>query len=225
MRKICTLVLTLFYLSLSTGGYACLIHCTTSYLAVQLQKSSEAHIGVNDQAHGEKDGDDDCRTGDCSCCYHHGIYVVKENAKIATHFSFLNTDIGVPILHDESIMYVLFNVTKKVRWLKSTGPPFLFAKPIYLSNKSFLIWSKLMPDSPARIPIISFLAWITMTVYYISTMAIFLSGKWPDTLKFLIPAGGTNKSTTGSKCKSHPDYKGSGPLSNLKQNQEVWTSI
>ncbi|MEO7212008.1 MAG: hypothetical protein ABIX36_04360 [Mucilaginibacter sp.] len=131
--------MTLFYLLLSTGAYACLLHCATDYLATRLENRQEAQVTDKDQAHNEKEGDEDCRNGECNCCYHHGTYVVKENAKIGSHFSFHPTDLGILLLQTESCLYIPLKIANKVSWPRPNGPPFLRSQPIYLSNQSLLI--------------------------------------------------------------------------------------
>jgi hypothetical protein len=139
MRKICALIITSFYLLLSTGAYACLLHCTTDYLAAQLENKQATQITGKDHAHEEKDSDEDCGTGNCTCCYHHGTYVVKENSTITTHFIFPPADLGIVLLNTEGFFYIPLKMANKVSWPKATGPPFLHNQPIYISNKTLLI--------------------------------------------------------------------------------------
>ncbi len=139
MRKICALIMTSFYLLLSTGAYACLLHCTTDYLSAQLENKSEKQGKSEDHGHDEKDSDDDCSTGNCNCCYHHGTYVVKENSTITTHFIFSPTDFAIVLFHTDGFFYIPLKSTYKVSWPRSTGPPFLSTRPIYISNRTLLI--------------------------------------------------------------------------------------
>ncbi|RWY48352.1 hypothetical protein [Mucilaginibacter gilvus] len=131
--------MTSFYLLLSTGGYACLLHCTTDYLATQLENKQEAHVTGKDHPHNESESDEDCATGDCNCCYHHGTYVVKENAKITTHFIFSPTALAIVLFHTEGFSYIPLKITANVSWPRSTGPPFPRSSPLYISNRTLLI--------------------------------------------------------------------------------------
>lgn len=170
--------MTTFYLLLSTGAYACLLHCATDYLAAELQSKRDASPTDHDQ--NKKESDEDCRSGNCNCCYHHGTYVVKEILKSVAHVNLSLTDLGLPLLITEHLLYIPLKTINTVNWPRSTGPPFLSAKPIYLFNRTFLIWFKLMPDPPAVIFIVPFLAWIfTMNPLYISSAAFFRAEKMP----------------------------------------------
>lgn len=139
MRKICALIMTSFYLLLSTGAYACLLHCTTDYLSSRLETKSEVHVSENEHAHDEQESDDDCSKGDCNCCYHHGTYVVKENAKIVTHFVLQPADFAIVILRTENLLFVPLMMTNAVSWPRSTGPPFVASQRLYISNRTLLI--------------------------------------------------------------------------------------
>lgn len=139
MKKFCALLMTLFYLLLSTGAYACLLHCTTDYLATRLENKQKSHISGNDHPHDEKEGDDDCKKGDCNCCYHHGNYVIKENEKVTTHFVFQSADFVIAILHTGDFPCIALSISTNVSWPRATGPPFLRSQPLYISNKTFLI--------------------------------------------------------------------------------------
>ncbi|QEM06111.1 hypothetical protein DIU31_022305 [Mucilaginibacter rubeus] len=131
--------MTSFYLLLSTGAYACLLHCATDYFYVQLAKNGEAFVSGNDHTHDEKESDEDCKKGDCNCCYHHGTYVVKENAKAHAHFTFRPADVATAILQADTALYIPLHITSRISWPRPTGPPFLHSQPIYISNKALLI--------------------------------------------------------------------------------------
>ena len=140
MRKFCALGITTFYLLLTTGVYACLLHCTTEYLSLHLGTVPEIH--QSDQDHGkghEKDDDDDCRSGDCDCCYHHGVYVVKENFSSAFDFQFSIVHAAIIPLNKSYFIYTPEIVKNPVTWPRATGPPFLFSEPLYISNRTLLI--------------------------------------------------------------------------------------
>ncbi|SEN07976.1 hypothetical protein SAMN05192574_102390 [Mucilaginibacter gossypiicola] len=139
MKKTCALVLISFYLLLATGAYACLLHCATDYVAAQFENKQDTRHTDGDDGRNEKENDDDCRSGNCTCCYHHGTYVVKEVAKGTTHFNQSLTDFGLPLLPTEAFLHIPLKITNKVSWPRSTGPPFISSKPIYLFNQAFLI--------------------------------------------------------------------------------------
>ncbi|WP_292945689.1 hypothetical protein [Mucilaginibacter sp. 44-25] len=139
MRKICALIMTSFYLLLSTGAYACLLHCTTDYLSSRLEAKPTVHGPENEHAHDEQESDDDCDKGDCNCCYHHGTYVVKENAKIITHFVFQPVDFAITVLPREGFSFEPLIFANEVSWPRSTGPPFPRNQPLYIFNRTLLI--------------------------------------------------------------------------------------
>ena len=140
MRKICALVMTSFYLLLSTGGYACLLHCTTDYLAVQFAKNKhEAQLKGEDHDHGETQDDEDCKSGDCNCCYHHGTYVVSENFNHAADLQLLVAQVPLVLLNNDPIFISPVIVKPDISWPGSTGPPFLYRPPLYIANRTLLI--------------------------------------------------------------------------------------
>lgn len=139
MRKLCALGLTTFYLLLTTGVYACLLHCTTEYLSSHLGKVQEIHQSDQDHGKGQEKDEDDCRSGDCDCCYHHGVYVVKENFSPAFDFQFSIAHVALVPLSQLHFFYIPQIVKKTVTWPRATGPPFLFSEPLYISNRTLLI--------------------------------------------------------------------------------------
>ncbi|QHS55249.1 hypothetical protein GWR56_06730 [Mucilaginibacter sp. 14171R-50] len=139
MKKICAIALISFYLLLATGAYACVLHCATDYFAAKFEDKHNGHPADSDHRQDDKESDEDCRSGNCNCCYHHGTYVVKEVAKSATHFSLTLNDFGIPLLPNDDFFYIPLKITNKVSWPRATGPPFVSSRPIYLFKRTFLI--------------------------------------------------------------------------------------
>lgn len=138
MRKTCAIMMTLFYLSLTTGIYTCLLHCTADFIQ-QHTYSQDSHFTAKEHVEDEDDEDESCRKGDCNCCYHHGTYVVKENLHPVGSFSFPAAHIAVITFNWERFFNVRETFTPLISWPRSTGPPFLSTQPIYISNRTLLI--------------------------------------------------------------------------------------
>ncbi|HEK21389.1 MAG TPA: hypothetical protein ENO28_13155 [Bacteroidetes bacterium] len=137
MRKICTLCITAFYLLLTTGAYACALHCATDLLAERFSiQQQAAHSGSEDEG-GEND--ELCKSGDCHCCYHHGSYVVSENFSRDPVFDFTNIVTGVIPSQKVWEVYRAEFTLPVLSWPRATGPPFLSSYPIYILSRSLLI--------------------------------------------------------------------------------------
>ncbi|QJD95993.1 hypothetical protein HH214_08935 [Mucilaginibacter robiniae] len=154
MRKIGAISLAAFYLLLTTGAFACLLHCTETFLFTTAKMSvsqlAETHAEDTDHHdeqekqgtpktdhHGKKD---DCGPGkDCKCCNKHGMYVVKENVDSA--FGFATTALAIVSNHASSHDFSFTPEFSKefVTWPHATGPPEGSQPPIYIKIKSLLI--------------------------------------------------------------------------------------
>jgi len=140
MRKFCALLMTSFYLLLTTGAYECLLHCTADLVFSQFNESRQLHPANDDHDQAKQADDDDCKKGDCTCCYHHGNYVVKENFRATIDFQFSVSQIALAPRNQERYSSFISEIIKpSICWPRSTGPPFLFRQPIYISNRTLLI--------------------------------------------------------------------------------------
>lgn len=140
MRKLCVFGLTAFYLLLTTGTYSCLLHCSTEFVFSKLGVIEESHESAENDSHkGDSDKEDEKCGDDCSCCYHHGTYVVNENFSSSVDFQF--SIVHIAISHPTSIKFALIPtiVGTSVSWPSTTGPPFIVSQPIYISNNALLI--------------------------------------------------------------------------------------
>jgi hypothetical protein len=139
MKKSCALGLVAFYLLLTSGYYECVLHCTAEYLfsdksTVSLSKDSDADHKK------DKATDDDQKCGDdCTCCYHHGTYVVKENVYAFFNFQVSATHILLIPISTALLYFIPKIVNSSTSWPRATGPPFISGTSIYLANQTFLI--------------------------------------------------------------------------------------
>ncbi len=150
MRKINAFILAGFYLLLSTGAFACLVHCTselffTDALAEQVPhghtekaigSNTMAHVPHQHQPHHKKSK---CGAGkDCRCCREHGIYVVRENVSPIAHDELIQPAILLPtgLFDYTSTSYV---VSASNYYPRATGPLGQASIPLYLKFRSILI--------------------------------------------------------------------------------------
>lgn len=138
-KKLGVFGLIAFYLLLTTGTYACLLHCATEFLSSQLGIEQENHKSAVDNDKGDAGKDDEKCGDDCSCCYHHGTYVVNENFGGSPDFQF--SIVHVALLQPAPAQFTAIPaiIDNSIRWPGATGPPFGFSQPIYISNHSLLI--------------------------------------------------------------------------------------
>ncbi|WP_295800573.1 hypothetical protein [Mucilaginibacter sp.] len=140
MRRLCVFSLTAFYLLLTTGTYSCLLHCTTEFVFSKLGIIVQSHETAEDDAHkGDSDKDDEKCGDDCSCCYHHGTYVVNENFSGSPEFQFSIVHLAILEPAPAQFAPIPTIIGNSIRWPGATGPPFVFSQPIYISNHSLLI--------------------------------------------------------------------------------------
>ncbi|MBD1395095.1 hypothetical protein [Mucilaginibacter glaciei] len=139
MKKNCAIIMTSFYLLLTTGVYACLLHCTADYISENLLKSAAIHAVTEEHEQDEKGEDDDCRKGDCDCCYHHGSYVVKENYHPVADYKLTAIHVAIIPSDRQLFFYVPEIFTPVISWPRSTGPPYFRSRPLYISNRTLLI--------------------------------------------------------------------------------------
>ncbi len=152
MRKINAFILAGFYLLLSTGAFACLVHCTSEVFFAGASVKPNSHLHQNksrlsssahkrsekmaDQHHRQKDK---CGNGkDCKCCRQHGLYLVRENVSptVSTDFTQVVTLLPTEAMHYRIIAYSL--VTPHC-YPQATGPPVYTHIPLYLKFRSILI--------------------------------------------------------------------------------------
>jgi hypothetical protein len=139
-KKLGVFGLIAFYLLLTTGTYTCLLHCTTEFLSSQLSIEQASHKLAVDNDHKEDAGKDDEKCGDdCSCCYHHGTYVVNENFNGSPDFQFSIVHFAILQPAPAQFSAIPAIISNSIRWPGATGPPFIFRQPIYISNRSLLI--------------------------------------------------------------------------------------
>jgi hypothetical protein len=140
LRKTWAIILTAFYLSLSTGTYACLLHCSTDFLVAQFSSDTEIRSHEKGSPHDQaEDEDDDCRSGNCSCCYHHGTYVIGENYHAQTAFTFHAMHAAALPAVNMARPDVPLTIKAHVSWPRATGPPYLAGLPLYISNRTLQI--------------------------------------------------------------------------------------
>lgn len=153
MRKIGAISLATFYLLLTTGVFACLLHCTEAYLFTSAKTSEFQHADHDEDSdhHNEQEKSsshkadhqgkkDDCGAGkDCNCCEKHGTYVVKENVNSSFEFGAIALTIALnpTSLNDFSFIPEFSN--ELVTWPHTTGPPAGSQPPIYIKIRSLLI--------------------------------------------------------------------------------------
>ena len=138
MKKICALAFIAFYLLLTTGAYACLLHCTTGYLFTQFATVEEVHH-THPDAGKSKHKDSNCKSDNCDCCYRHGTYVVKENFNPGFDFQFSIDQVAIMLPVKTHFFYVPQVVAKSKNWPRATGPPFVASQHIYITNRTLLI--------------------------------------------------------------------------------------
>ncbi len=139
MKRPGVFCLTVFYLLLTTGTYACLLHCTTEYLLSKTGLIQETRHSAEDDDKGEQGKDDDRCGEDCTCCYHHGTYVVNENFNSSISFQFATVELAIFQPKQDVFHNIPAIINSTIRWPNATGPPFIFRQPIYISNHSLLI--------------------------------------------------------------------------------------
>ncbi|MEO6852222.1 hypothetical protein [Mucilaginibacter sp. UYCu711] len=139
MKKICAFCLTAFYLLLASGGYECVLHCTAEYLFTDKIEVFVSKDTDTNNKKGEATEDDDKCGADCTCCYHHGTYVVRENINAVVGFQLSAIHISlVPFVADK-VYFIPQIVNNSISWPRATGPPFISGTAIYLANQTFLI--------------------------------------------------------------------------------------
>lgn len=149
MKKLGAVSMALFYLLLTTGAFACLLHCSGAFITTGLkqgfvdghadcprQMTTMADMRVQ-HMHGGK-----CKSKpakDCGCCDKHGAYLVKENInpadvllKMAMPVAILPANYDVPAFQPRYLVV-------QVAWPQTTGPPATSQPPIYLSVRCLLI--------------------------------------------------------------------------------------
>lgn len=154
MRKIGAISLAAFYLLLTTGAFACLLHCTETFLfttakmsASQLAETHAEDADHHDEQkkpgtpkadhHGKKD---DCGPGkDCKCCNKHGMYVVKENVNSSFEFAATVLAMALNPTSHTNFSFIPEFTNELVTWPHATGPPVGSQPPIYIKIRSLLI--------------------------------------------------------------------------------------
>lgn len=149
MRKIGAISMAAFYLLLTTGVFACLLHCTEMYLlqpkvAVESHhgETNDKHEGNSDHSKGSKKSkDDDCGPGkDCDCCSKdHGLYLVKENLKDSLRLQLTTLTLNIVPAPYVSLPERQLSAKELRSWPHTTGPPQLNRPPLYLFNRTLLI--------------------------------------------------------------------------------------
>jgi hypothetical protein len=149
MRKIGAISMAAFYLLLTTGVFACLLHCTEMYLfqpKVAMEshhdEAREKHKGNSEHSEGDKEAkDDDCGPGkNCDCCSKdHGLYLVKENLKDSFRLQLTTLTLSVVPAPYISLPERLLSARELHSWPHTTGPPQLNRPPLYLFNRTLLI--------------------------------------------------------------------------------------
>ncbi|TFF37084.1 hypothetical protein [Mucilaginibacter psychrotolerans] len=146
MKKLRASFIIAFYLLLSTGAYACMLHCSTEYLfslfTVTQQTDAHAMHGMEEpHKHSEAkaaEPKEDCGD-DCNCCYRHGVYTVRENFTPPADFEVLVAIYELPPLPKDIPFTCPAAVANGVVWPKSTGPPITSKEPIYILTRTLLI--------------------------------------------------------------------------------------
>lgn len=141
MKRCSILFLIGFYLSLSTGIYACVIHCMEELVVKKLDLGAKLQDENGDHHSEVNDSEKTCDEGkDCNCCYKHGTYVVYENIKTtANDFRFLSGFIAIALFKYCLFLPVFIELNKSITWPQATGPPFISKKAIYITIRSLII--------------------------------------------------------------------------------------
>lgn len=139
MTKICAFCVTAFYLILTSGQYECILHCTADYLfsektTVAKTKQPEA----DNKKDADEDSDGKCGA-DCTCCYHHGTYIVRENFNAFVDFQLSAIQIYLAPPSTDKVYFIPKIIKSSVDWPRATGPPFISGTSIYIANQTFLI--------------------------------------------------------------------------------------
>lgn len=152
MRKLSAFILANFYLLLSTGAFACLVHCTSEAFfgdaSVKLNSyhhqnnsmlPSSAHKHAEKVAHQYHNSKEKCGVGkDCKCCRQHGIYLVRENVTPTIYADFIQV---ISLQPTEAIHYraITYSLATLHCYPQATGPPVYARIPLYLKFHSILI--------------------------------------------------------------------------------------
>ncbi|MEZ2334611.1 hypothetical protein AB6735_03215 [Mucilaginibacter sp. RCC_168] len=157
MRKASAFVLATFYLLLSTGAFACIVHCTSKIFFSSnneisqntsdrcddkkrpdsLYLSSFNHKQSADTSHRHKK--DDCGPGkNCDCCKKHGMYVVRENVQTSWQNNLIELVAALPPVTVKQTEFKSVPVLLH-DYPRATGPPVVNYLPIYLKVRSLLI--------------------------------------------------------------------------------------
>jgi hypothetical protein len=152
MRKLCAISLGAFYLLLTTGAFACVLHCSVAYFLTPKIISAQHHEKEENDHHDDDHENnahkkakanqkDDCGPGkDCDCCSKdHGLYIVKENLNNQHEFSL--TVQQFILSHPNYLQLPAIPGYSKalVRWPDATGPPCISTIPLYISYRTLLI--------------------------------------------------------------------------------------
>lgn len=152
MKKLGAISFAAFYLLLTTGAFACVLHCTEVFLlgpkvATEQHHEQEANDHHDDDhdkdAHSKEKGKhkDDCGPGkDCDCCSKdHGLYVVKEN--LSNYYELQIIVQEFILSHHNYLQLPPVHIYGKalVSWPDATGPPRASSIPLYLSHRTLLI--------------------------------------------------------------------------------------
>lgn len=150
MRKVSALFLATFYLMLSTGAFACIVHCTSVLIIADQSKSvkknadncddekADAHTraGISNKHRHKKD---DCRSGkNCNCCKKHGMYIVRENFDSCSENKLVHPLATLPPLVPFQYNLRNFQVSLPDHPTANSPPP-INVIPIYLKVRSLLI--------------------------------------------------------------------------------------
>jgi len=156
MRRTSALISATFYLLLSTGAFACMVHCTSVLLfsgraAKVTQKTAGDCMDEGQPSHQVKEAlahakhgshqhkKDGCGSGkDCNCCKKHGMYVVRENVRSAAGSDFSQVLAILTLIIPQHIKLNNFAVNLPDH-PSATGPPVTPSIPIYLKVRSLLI--------------------------------------------------------------------------------------
>jgi hypothetical protein len=148
MRKINAFILAGFYLLLSTGAFACMVHCTSElFFADALAENSlsghalkaNAHVVTHTPHQHQQHKKDKCGAGkNCKCCRQHGMYVVRENVSPGAHDDLVQP---VALLPASVLNYITIACSPLATYCypQATGPPAPSGTPLYLQFCSMLI--------------------------------------------------------------------------------------
>ena len=145
MRKFGAISFVTFYLTLTSGLFVCLIHCSAEYLFTNPKRELVRQGRYNgndcnsDNKGKHRQPHQACGEGkDCSCCKQHDTYLVKENV-IVKAFQLCASEFSISSSFYQLNTLIWVDSEKDINWHQATGPPVFLKGRLFISNNSLLI--------------------------------------------------------------------------------------